>query len=154
MSFGLPKLVAMIALSAALPAVLLATPARAADAVQNQATAKEAPEDPNKPHYIKISPLILPVIGDKGVEQIVSIVIVIEAQSKEAADQIIELSPRLNDAFLTDLYGSIDRREKMGNGLLDIAHVKDRLTTISLKILGADKFKSLLIQGVSQHGVS
>jgi len=114
---------------------------------------KEAGEDPNKPRYVKISPLLLPVIGDKGIEQIVSIVIVIETPNKAAADEVIQRSPRLNDAFLTDLYGALDRRDKMVNGLLNIANIKDRLTQISQKILGDDNFKSILIQGVSQRPV-
>lgn len=112
-----------------------------------------AGEDPNKPRYVKIAPLILPVIGDNGIEQIVSLVVIIEAANKDSAEQIIELSPRLNDAFITDLYGSIDRREMMGNGLVNVAHIKDRLTVLSDKILGKDKYKSILVQGINQRPV-
>lgn len=107
--------------------------------------------DPNRPHYVKIAPLILPLVGDNGIEQTISIVVVIEATSKEAADNILELSPRLNDAFITDLYGTIDRREKMRNGLLDVAYIKDRLSKLCTKILGDDKVKDILIQGVTQR---
>ena len=104
-----------------------------------------------KTHYVKIPALILPVIGDNGVEQIVSIVVLIEATSKESADSINEAAPRINDAFITELYGSLDRRERMKNGLLDVVYLKQRMTELAVKITGPDKIKDILIQGVSQH---
>ncbi len=107
--------------------------------------------DPNRPQYVKISPLILPLIGDNGVEQIISLIVAIEVPNKEAGDKIIEVSPRLNDAFMADLYGSLDRRENMKNGLLDVTHIKERLTKVSTRVLGADKFKEILVQAVTQH---
>jgi flagellar basal body-associated protein FliL len=108
-------------------------------------------DDPNRPQYVKISPLILPMIGDNGVEQIVSLVIVIEVSSRDVATEVISKSPRINDAFLTDLYGAIDRRERMRNGLLDVTYLKDRLTKLVIEIMGADKIKGVLVQGITQR---
>jgi flagellar basal body-associated protein FliL len=105
----------------------------------------------NQNHYIKIPALILPVIGDSGVEQIVSIVVVLEANSDDDVAAINELVPRINDAFMTQLYGSLDRREHMKNGVLDVNYIKQKLTDTANKIAGPDKIKNVLIQGISQH---
>lgn len=110
-----------------------------------------AAEDPNKPQYVKISPLILPMIGDNGVEQVVSLVIVLEVVSRDTATEVIGMSPKLNDAYLTDLYGAIDRRDRMRNGLLDVAYIKDRLNNLTQKIMGPDKVKGILVQGITQR---
>lgn len=108
-------------------------------------------EDPNKPQYVKISPLILPMIGDNGVEQVVSLVIVLEVSSKDTATEVISMSPKLNDAYLTDLYGAIDRRDRMRNGLLDVAYIKQRINTLTQQIMGPDKVKGILVQGITQR---
>ncbi len=108
-------------------------------------------DDPNLPQYVKISPLILPMIGDNGVEQIVSLVIVIEVSTRDVATEVISKSPRINDAFLTDLYGAIDRRERMRNGLLDVTYLKERLTKLVIEIMGPDKIKGVLVQGITQR---
>jgi len=59
--------------------------------------------------------------------------------------------PRLNDGFVTALYGSLDRREHMKNGVVDISYFKQKLMDIAVKITGPDKVKDVLIQGISQH---
>lgn len=110
-----------------------------------------AVDDPNRPQYVKISPLILPMIGDNGVEQVVSLVIVLEVVSKDTATEVIGMSPKLNDAFITDLYGAIDRRDRMKNGLLDVSYIKDRLNNLTQKIMGPDKVKGILVQGITQR---
>lgn len=107
--------------------------------------------DATKNLYIKIPPLILPIIGDNGVEQIVSIIVLIEASSKDSSAEITDVVPRLNDAFVTELYGTLDRREKMKNGVIDVTYIKQRLTDITVKIVGENKVKNVLIQGVSQR---
>ena len=113
--------------------------------------AADTSNDPNRPQYVKISPLILPMIGDNGVEQVVSLIIVIEVQSKDIATEVIGMSPKLNDAFLTDLYGAIDRRDRMRNGLLDVSYIKERLTKLTVGIMGPDKIKGILVQGITQR---
>ncbi len=114
-------------------------------------SAADTSDDPSRPQYVKISPLILPMIGDNGVEQVVSLVIVIEVQSRDIATEVIGMSPKLNDAFITDLYGAIDRRDRMRNGLLDVSYIKERLTKLTVGIMGPDKIKGILVQGITQR---
>ncbi|HRJ12943.1 MAG TPA: hypothetical protein PKW15_06855 [Alphaproteobacteria bacterium] len=131
---------------------LAATPAWAGEAASGgDGHGETAAEDPNKPQYVKISPLILPLIGDNGVEQVVSLVIVLEVNTRDIATEVIGMSPKLNDAFITDLYGAIDRRDRMRNGLLDVAYIKERLNKLTQQIMGPDKVKGILVQGITQR---
>ena len=148
----------MVALGAGFAATAKADDATAKDdkkteKVENKDDKKSAEDTKadDKTHYVKVAPIILPVIGDNGVEQIVSIVAVIQASSKDAADKITDVVPRINDAFITQLYGSMDRRERMKDGLIDVGYLKQKMLDMTQKITGPDKVKDLLIQGVNQR---
>jgi hypothetical protein len=75
----------------------------------------------------------------------------LEVATKDDATAVIQMSPRLNDAFITDLYGAIDRRERMSNGLINVAHIKDRMMNLAAKIMGQGKVLNILVQGVTQR---
>ncbi len=123
---------------------LLGTAAQASEEAQ-------ASDKDKGPQYVKISPIILPLVGEQGVEQIISLVVAIEVPDRQTADKVIVLSPRLNDAYLTDLYGSIDRRDAFHNGLVDVRRIKDRIEKASIRILGQEHVKSVLVQAVMQR---
>lgn len=106
-----------------------------------------------KPEFVELEPLILPVIGEKGVTQTVSLVVSIEAPDAETAAEIKKLSPRLQDAFIQDMYGMLNRKNSMTNGVLQVGPLKDRLNKISIKVLGKEKVNGVLLQVVQQRSL-
>ena len=116
---------------------------------------EEKPEDdPNRPHYVKISPIVVPVISDKGIEQTISLIVALEVKDKKTADDIIKISPRLSNAFLQDLYGAIDRKYLVRSGVVDVSRVKLKLEKAANRVLGDGMVQSVLVQAVSQRPVS
>lgn len=96
-------------------------------------------------HFVELAPLILPVINDYGVTQMVSLVIAVEVDSQEKADKVTKYSPRLTDAYLSELYGTFSQKSPE-NGVIPIHFVKKRLNATSNKVLGDEIVSDVLVQ--------
>ena len=106
---------------------------------------------PTPPVYVEFNPILLPIVGDGRVEQQVNIVFALEVANQEAANRAIAMAPRLNDAFLQALYGTLHRRDVMRDGVLNLAVVKRRLIEESNRILGQGVVRDVLVQMVNQQ---
>lgn len=101
--------------------------------------------------FVKLDPLILPVIDKDGLHQTLSLVIAIEVKRVSHADKVRMLEPRLKDAFIQEMYGIINRHAAMKNGVLQVKMVKDQLKKISQRIVGDDIVTDVLLQVVQQR---
>ena len=95
--------------------------------------------------FVELAPLILPVIDNYGVAKTVSIVVAVEVDSQEKADQVTKFTSRLTDAYLSDLYGAFSYKAPEG-GIIPIGFVKQRLNAASAKILGDEVVSDVLVQ--------
>lgn len=110
------------------------------------AKAEEKTEDSGPTvHFVELAPLILPVINNYGVTQMVSLVVAVEVDSQEKADKVTKYSPRLTDAYLSELYGTFSQKSPEG-GVLPINFVKKRLNATSTKVLGEHVVSDVLVQ--------
>lgn len=139
-----------IAMVGAMPVLVMHPTSSYAEGDDDKAKA----EDDARPHYVKITPIVVPVITDKGVEQTISLIVALEVKDKKTADDIIKVSPRLSDAFLQDLYGAIDRKYLVKSGVVDVSRVKTKLQTAANRVLGDGVVQSVLVQAVSQRPIS
>lgn len=96
--------------------------------------------------FVELNPLILPIIGDRGVMQVISLVVSVEVDSEEKAEQVRKYSPRLTDAFLSDLYGTFSNVADANGGDVPIAYIKERLSALSNKVLGGPIVSDVLLQ--------
>jgi len=103
-----------------------------------------------KPNYVQIPAMNIPVIGDGGISQNVSLSVVIETTSVGAADDVRKNLPRLNDAYITDLYSLLNGHDAVREGVVQVAIIKRDLETISRKVVGEDKIKDVLLQVLYQ----
>lgn len=110
---------------------------------------KSASEDAG--FYIKMNPMILPVLGDKGVDELVSIVIALEVEDQSVMEKVNGKLPRLNDAYMRALYGVIDKSMYRNGHFIDITKVKAKLTYMTDMVLGHGVVRDVLIQGVNQR---
>ncbi len=116
--------------------------------------AKKEEKKVNTDAFVEMDPLILPVIGNHGVSQTVSFVIVLEVEDEKTADIVKHLTPRLKDAYIQDMYGVLSRKNVMSpDGTINVGMVKERLGKVSQTVLGDDMVKDVLLQVVQQHPI-
>lgn len=101
--------------------------------------------------FVELAPLVLPIIDDSGVTQVVSIVVVIEAASSSAASDIKKFEPRLNDAYIQEMYGILNKHAALQGGVIHVGMIKERLSAISHRVLGEDMVNDVLLQVVQQR---
>ena len=117
-----------------------------------------AGSDPNAAHpefaYIQIDPINLPIITAKGLTQQVSLMVSIEVDF-DNKEKIGTYKPRLADAYIQDLYGAIGAGYAlMKNNVVDVQQLKERLTSVTDKVLGPDlKARGVLLQVIQQRAM-
>ncbi len=115
-----------------------------------EAEVVEEPE-PSAPVYVRFNPLQLPLIGDDGIDQVIDIIVALEVPDDAAADQVIAMAPRLNDAILRDLYGVLHTNRIMRNGVVNVNAIKVRIVGVAQGIMGEELVRDALVQGVAQR---
>lgn len=106
---------------------------------------------PDEPlHFVTMDVLVIPIFQGEKVAATVQIQLKLEAADVESASEIARLLPRLNDAFLRDLYGFIPRHLRKKERL-DLALIKDRLQMVGDKVAGPGVIKSVLVQAVLEN---
>ncbi len=111
-------------------------------------------EPPPKPPtaFVRLPPLVVPMIGPSRVEQFVTVVVAVEVlldkQPMAQANQ-----PRLTDAFLTALYGGIADQSILNGALVNIPAVKAKLIEAAGKVIGKDAVQDVLVQAVTQRNL-
>ena len=98
--------------------------------------------------YVELDPLMLPIVDDDGVSQVVNLVVALEVGDALAADKVKSLKPKLIDAFITDMYGVLNRHAALKGGVLQVGYIKDRLYKVSKDIVGYDEEDHALVNGV------
>lgn len=109
-----------------------------------------------KPYeYVQMDPVILPIIAHNGATQTVSLAITLELHSTKDADNARFLKPRLNDAFLTIMYGNLSHlaMKTQQAGLLNLAKVKYDLQKASKRVLGEDVKHDVLVEFLTQNKI-
>lgn len=109
--------------------------------------------DKTKFEYVELDPLILPIIDANGVNQVVSLVVALEVSDAKKAEKVTNLSPRLKDAYIQDMYGMLNDHAAMKGGVVQVAKLKKRLNEVSTKVLGEDVIHDVLLQVVQQRPI-
>lgn len=110
----------------------------------------------NGPHpefeYIEMDPLTLPIITTKGLTQQISLSVSLEVPFGQKVEYD-GFKPRLADAYIQDLYGALGAGFGMMKGnVIDVQQIKQRLTSVTDKVLGPDhKAHDVLLQVVQQR---
>ena len=103
--------------------------------------------------FVQLDPLILPVVDKEGVSQVISLVIVIETHDEAGKAQVTNMSPRLKDAFIQDMYGALTQDSVMRGGVLQVVAVKNRLHKVSDRVMGDGVVNNVLLQVVQQRPI-
>lgn len=138
------------------PAVAAGGPADEAKKAEHEAKkaeAEKAKTEVEASQFVRLETLNLPIIDEHGVAQVISLVVSIEVPDNEAAGEVKRLTPRLQDAFIQDMYGVLNRKNAMQNGVVQVDAIKERLNKVSVRVLGKDRVSSVLLQVVQQRSL-
>jgi len=117
---------------------------------------EDAPPPPPPPppptSFIRMTPVVVPMIGDGRVEQFVTFVVSIEVLATEQP-RGAQLMPRLRDQFIRDLYDAVDRKSIMRGALVDLAAAKKVMRASAVKVLGEETVRDVLVQVVTQRNL-
>jgi len=102
------------------------------------------------PVYLHLAPLILPVINDYGAQQIVTMLVDLHIKNREKAEEMQKQMPKIKDAMLQGLYGSLSDGSVRNGNALDIIKIKDNLQTTLNRVFEEGAVEEVLIQAVSQ----
>lgn len=102
------------------------------------------------PVYVHITPMIMPVITDQGVEQLVTVIIDVEVKDFDTADMMHTKMPKIKDALMRALYGGLGQGTLRDGKIADVKKIKAKATAALTDVVG-DGIKEVLIQGISQR---
>lgn len=114
-------------------------------------TAKAEEPKAADPVFVQMHPFVLPVIGDRGPEQVVQMIVTLEVPDNSKAALVKTYLPRLNDAYMQALYGALDRKTVTNGSLIDVNLVKEKLFLATTRVMGDKVVDNVLVQAVSQR---
>jgi len=103
------------------------------------------------PIYVHIQPVLLPMIGDEGAEQLVTIRIDVQVKNMGVADSMHSNMLRVKNAVFETLYtGFSDGTLRVGRAV-NVTKVKTRLAKVLGKSVGRENIDEVLIQSIAQR---
>lgn len=113
---------------------------------------KKKKDDGDDLEYMRLKPLFFPVVNRQGVTQQVSMVISVEVDDGEG-DKLEVYRPRLMNAYIQELYGSLGSGEAMIHGnVVDIEKIRERLVSLTQNMVGEEfVIHDVLFEVVSQR---
>ncbi len=117
------------------------------------AKAKKSDSEGGSAEYVKMDPLVLPILNDDGVYQILNLVLVIEVGGINDADKVKAKKIRLNDAYIQNMYGMLNEYDAIRNGIIQVSVIKDRLGVITDEVMNGEVHTEILLQVVQQRPI-
>jgi len=118
---------------------------------EGEGAEKTVPNEP--PRFIEMGLLLIPIFSGDRVATTIQLQIKLETIGTEREDKINKLMPRINDAFLSDLYAFIPRLIKK-EGKIRAIVIKNRLQMIADKVAGQDLIANVLVQSITDTSPS
>ncbi len=103
------------------------------------------------PVYIKIKPIILPMVTNKGAEQLVTILVNVHTATYATGTVLHANMPRLRDLVIQTLYGGLSDGSLRRGGALDLEKIKEILKIRINKTFGEGSVVEILVQAVAQR---
>lgn len=130
-----------------------------AEASQTDQVEEKVAEDKKKGdkdasfEFVELDPLILPIVDGNGLNQTISLVVVLEVPGSYAKIKVEDMEPRLKDAFIQGMYGVLNKHAALKGGVLQVNMLKKRLNKISAKVVGEENVNDVLLQVVQQRPI-
>ncbi len=118
---------------------------------EGEAAENTAQNEP--PRFIEMGMLLIPIFSGDRVATTIQLQIKLETMGTEREAKINKLMPRINDAFLSDLYAFIPRLIKK-EGKIRAIVIKNRLEMIAGKVAGQGLITNVLVQSITDTSPS
>ena len=118
-------------------------------AEEGEVEEEASPAEP--PRFIDFDPLYLPIFRGDKVAATIQVQFRLETVGEENEARINKLLPRLNDAFLRDLYVFIPELLKKTDQI-DPNIIKKRMHQVGARVTGKDVIKGVIIKSVASSG--
>ena len=103
--------------------------------------------------FVELDPLILPIVDRNGVSQVVSMVVTLEVYDSKSAEKVTKMTPKLKDAYIQSLYGTLNKHASLKGGVIQVSDIKKQLQKISHKVVGEEYVNAVLLQVVQQRPI-
>ena len=103
------------------------------------------------PVYLHLAPITLPIINDYGAQQIVNMLVDLNTKDKQTAEDMQKQMPKLKDAMLQALYGSLSDGSIRNAQALDIVKIKANIMETLNRVYEPGAVKDVLVQAVAQR---
>lgn len=110
-------------------------------------------EASSEKEYVKLDPLMLPIIDEDGVQQVVNMVVAIEVEGIYNADKVKAMRPKLTDAYIQEMYGALNKHAAYKGGVIQVVMIKKKLNEITHDVMGDDFDAEVLLQVVQQRPI-
>lgn len=120
----------------------------------SHAAGAKTDKNPDAPIYVDFKHIVVPVIKKNGRTGMIALNVMAEVKDAEAKNIVNSHLPRLRDAFIRSLYGTMEDKQYMSqNGNLDVDRIKTRLMhTVDLVLKDKDgPIKDILFQNITQQ---
>ena len=117
------------------------------------AASEKKSEGSGSSEYVKLEPLILPIIDQDGIYQVLSMVVVIEVGGVNDAEKVKSKKPKLKDAYITDMYGVLNEHAAMKGGVIQVGVIKERLNKLTDDVMNHQVDTEVLLQVVQQRPI-
>jgi hypothetical protein len=108
-------------------------------------------DGPANSFYLKLDPMIMPVIGKNNVQETVSMIVALQISEQKNIAEVSHLVPKIKDAYMSALYGNLNKANFRNGQFLDVNKVKDKLILVTQSFADKKVIQDVLIQGVSQR---
>ena len=95
--------------------------------------------------------MVLPIIGEDGIEQLVSLIISVQVKDLDAANTLHRNIPRVTDSLLRHLYGGLDEGTLRKGKLVNVTKIKKKAAEALDEIVAPEDILDVLVEGVSQR---
>ncbi len=103
------------------------------------------------PVYVRLQPIIFPIISDRGAEQIVTLIVHLQTKDFDTATSMHERMPKLKDSILQALYGGLSDGKMRNSYMLDLEKIKSNIKNTVNRIFGEGSVVDVLVQAVGQR---
>lgn len=103
--------------------------------------------------FVKMDPLVLPIIDADGINQIVSLVIVLQVHDEAQKAEVEGQMPRIKDAYIQDMYGVLNKNVAVKDGVIQVGIIKEKLGVANDRVLGEGVVQDVLLQVVQQRPI-
>lgn len=103
------------------------------------------------PIYVHLRPIFVPVMSDKGADQIVTMLVDLQVADMSIANRFQENMPRVRDAIMQTLYGGFSNGTLRRGAAIDVPKIKSKIYDAIVKAMGEKSVQEVLVIQIAQR---